>query len=134
MDHTEQVDLFYRFLAPNATYSDALAAFMEEVNEAVEAAQDVLGVCDMECGCAEAIGARAHLAKELGDLLFTARGLAKMAGIDLDEAAYLVGESNLLKTRVESGKVIKDPNYREPEMADALLENLIWAHHGRAGR
>ena len=120
------VDEFYRKLAPNATYEDAVGVFLEEMAEAKEAALDVFGVCSPLCQCPDATEARAHLAKELADLLFTARGIARMAGIDLDDAFEIVATDNLTnKVLVESGKVRKKPNYFPPDLTYALTENRL---------
>ena len=120
----ELVDRFYRELAPNATYDDSMAVFIEEVAEAREAALDVPRVCSPLCQCDDAREVRGHLAKELGDLVFTAYGLALMAGIDLDEAAYIVANDNLKnKVRAEAGKVQRRGGYRPPSLWPALVES-----------
>jgi len=64
---------------------------------------------------------RAHLAKELADVLFTAYGVAIAAGIDLDKAFELVCISNMTKERTPEGKVQKGEAYQEPDMSEALL-------------
>lgn len=67
------------------------------------------------------------LAKELSDLLYVAYGSAEAYGIDLDKAFELVHESNMSKlgddgrpVRREDGKVLKGPNYKAPDMTDAI--------------
>jgi predicted HAD superfamily Cof-like phosphohydrolase len=64
-----------------------------------------------------------RLAKELADLLYVGYGAAVEIGIDLDEAVRRVHRSNMSKLLDDgtplfgpNGKVLKGPNYREPDM------------------
>jgi predicted HAD superfamily Cof-like phosphohydrolase len=64
-----------------------------------------------------------HVAKELADLVYVAYGTAVSLGIDLDEALRRVHASNMSKLgpngevlRRSDGKILKGPNYREPDM------------------
>ena len=53
--------------------------------------------------------------------MFTLYGVAITVGVDLDEAFRLVAESNMTKQKTPEGKVIKGPDYIEPNMESALL-------------
>lgn len=68
-----------------------------------------------------------RLAKELSDLLYVVYGTAIAYGIDLDKSFELVHDSNMSKlgddgrpVRREDGKVLKGPNYKAPDMTDAI--------------
>lgn len=63
------------------------------------------------------------LAKELADLLYVVYGTAATYGIPIDEVFNRVHESNMSKLGVDGkpvyrddGKVLKGPNYKEPDM------------------
>jgi predicted HAD superfamily Cof-like phosphohydrolase len=67
------------------------------------------------------------VAKELADLVYVAYGTAISFGINLDEAIYRVHVSNMSKLGAdgkpihrEDGKVLKGPNYREPDMSSSI--------------
>ena len=69
-------------------------------------------------------GARSALAKELCDLLYITYGTASVLDIDLDRAFAEVHASNMSKMgedgkaiRRDDGKVLKGPNYREPDLS-----------------
>lgn len=69
------------------------------------------------------------LAKELADLVYIANGTAVALGIDLDKAVQLVHQSNMTKLWddglprwLPSGKVVKGPNYQEPDMTPTVKE------------
>ncbi len=64
------------------------------------------------------------LTKELADLLYVVYGTGATFGLPLDEAFSLVHESNMSKLaedgsvlRREDGKVLKGPNYKEPDLS-----------------
>ena len=66
---------------------------------------------------------RSHFAKELGDLLFVVYWMARKVGIDVDSAMFSIWQSNLSKLGPDGkplyradGKVLKGPNYFEPDM------------------
>lgn len=68
-----------------------------------------------------------NAAKELGDLSWVVQGTAVEMGIDLDWVVEAVFESNMSKlgddglpVYREDGKVLKGPNYVEPDMAQVL--------------
>lgn len=63
------------------------------------------------------------LAKELADLLYVVYGTAATYGIPIDEVFNRVHESNMSKLGTDGkpvyrddGKVLKGPNYKEPDM------------------
>jgi len=69
-----------------------------------------------------------EIAKELADVVVVTYGTADVLGIDLDKAFDLVHESNMSKLgedgkpiRREDGKVLKGPNYKAPDMSEAVL-------------
>ena len=68
-----------------------------------------------------------NLLKELADLVYVTYGYAATFGLDLDEAVRRVHLSNLSKLgddgnpiKDESGKVMKSPNYRKPDLSDLV--------------
>jgi len=70
---------------------------------------------------------RKHFAKELADLLFVVYWMARAVGIDVDSAMFSVWQSNMSKLGAdgkpiyrEDGKVLKGPNYFEPDMAHVI--------------
>jgi predicted HAD superfamily Cof-like phosphohydrolase len=71
--------------------------------------------------------AREHLLKELADLVYVCHQMAAAFGWDLQVAYNRVHESNMSKLGVdgkplrrEDGKILKGPNYREPNLTDLL--------------
>jgi predicted HAD superfamily Cof-like phosphohydrolase len=71
--------------------------------------------------------AREHLLKELADLVYVCHQMAAAFGWDLQVAYNRVHESNMSKLdaygkpiRREDGKILKGPNYREPNLIDLL--------------
>lgn len=65
--------------------------------------------------------------KELADLVYVAYGFAVTYGWDLDEAVRRVHLSNMSKLDEngnpiyrEDGKVLKGPNYKEPDLKDLV--------------
>lgn len=69
-----------------------------------------------------------ELAKELADLLYVIYGTGNVFGIDLDIALQEVHKSNMSKLgedgkpiRRADGKILKGPNYFEPDMSSAVL-------------
>lgn len=68
-----------------------------------------------------------HLLKELADLAYVIYGTAEAFGWDLDEAVRRIHESNMSKLGAdgkpihrEDGKVLKGPNYKEPDLKDLV--------------
>jgi predicted HAD superfamily Cof-like phosphohydrolase len=69
----------------------------------------------------------ADLLKELADLVYVTYGYAATFGWDLDEAVRRVHASNMSKLGEdgqpiyrEDGKVLKGPNYEEPDLSDLV--------------
>jgi predicted HAD superfamily Cof-like phosphohydrolase len=70
---------------------------------------------------------RTHFIKELADLEFVVHWMAAAIGIDLDSAVREVWQSNMSKLGEdglpiyrEDGKVLKGPNYHEPDLSHVL--------------
>lgn len=68
--------------------------------------------------------------KEAADLLYVVYGLAVTFGFDLEEAFRRVHASNMSKLGVDGkpevrhdGKVLKGPNYFEPDLTDLVKED-----------
>jgi len=70
--------------------------------------------------------AREHLLKELADLLYVCHQMAAAFGWDLQTAHNRVHRSNMSKLvdgkplKREDGKILKGPNYREPNLIDLI--------------
>lgn len=100
------------------------AALIEE-----EAAEVASAVADLKAYCERhnLIALRAHLLKELADLVYVCYQMSAAFGWDLTEACTRVHNSNLSKLgkdgqpiRREDGKVLKGPNYYEPDLRDLV--------------
>lgn len=68
-----------------------------------------------------------NLLKELGDVFYTAYGLAGTLGVDPDVLINRIIHSNLSKVEGgvvlnDQGKVMKGPNYKAPNLADMAKE------------
>lgn len=70
---------------------------------------------------------KAHLLKELGDLVYVCYQMAAAFGWDLSESCTRIHSSNLSKLgkdgmpiRREDGKILKGPNYYEPDLSDLV--------------
>lgn len=110
-------------LTPGLTHSSlTLQAKLiaEEAKEVAEAADALaLNLDDKK--------AKAHLLKEVADLVYVCFQKAEAFGWDLTEACTRVHNSNLSKLgpdgepiRREDGKVLKGPNYYEPHLTDLV--------------
>ena len=69
----------------------------------------------------------AHVLKEMTDTVYVLYGMAATFGWDLDEAVRRVHASNMSKLGEdgepiyrEDGKVLKGPNYQEPDLSDLV--------------
>ena len=120
-------DLVYEFheaFAPdqnNGDWSDEvmelrMKLILEEVGEFVQAWRD-----DLYDGYEEAV------VKELVDILYVTYGTLLYLGVDADEAFRRVHGSNMSKLGSDGkpiqrsdGKVLKGPNYREPDLSDLV--------------
>lgn len=67
------------------------------------------------------------LLKEMADLQYVLSGAAVALGLDLEEAFIRVHKSNMSKLgedgqpiRREDGKILKGPNYKEPDLMDLV--------------
>ena len=61
-----------------------------------------------------------EIADGLGDVVFTAYGMALRFGIDLDRVLAAIVESNMTKEPNGQGKIKKGPDYVPPKIAEAL--------------
>jgi predicted HAD superfamily Cof-like phosphohydrolase len=61
-----------------------------------------------------------EIADALGDVVFTAYGMAVRHGIDLDRVLAAICESNMSKEANGMGKIKKGPDYFPPRIAEAL--------------
>lgn len=89
---------------------------MDLIREEVEELEQGVDNLDME-----------NVAKELTDILYVVYGMGHALGIDLDACFQEIQDSNMSKLgdngkpeKNEAGKVIKGPNYFEPNLADVL--------------
>lgn len=70
-----------------------------------------------------------NFVKEMADLQYVLSGLAVTFGIDLNTAVQRVHESNMSKLnngkveRREDGKILKGPNYFEPDLSDLVPQH-----------
>lgn len=76
-------------------------------------------------------GDRVKLAKELADLLYVVYGTADDFEIPLQDVLNAVHQSNMTKVdetgsvqRRPDGKILKGPNYQEPDLASIVLGSL----------
>lgn len=96
----------------------------EEAREVAEAVVDL----DERLGHdADHRSRKEHLLKELGDLVYVCYQMAAAFGWDLTEACTRIHNSNLSKLgedgqpiRREDGKILKGPNYYEPDLSDLV--------------
>lgn len=96
----------------------------EEAQEVAEAVKDL----DERLGHLNDHRARkTHLLKELGDLVYVCYQMAAAFDWDLTEACTRIHNSNLSKLsqdgepiRREDGKILKGPNYYEPDLSDLV--------------
>jgi NTP pyrophosphatase (non-canonical NTP hydrolase) len=99
-------------------YNLQIKLIIEEYTETIEAF-DQFNQSDLP--------SRAHLLKELADLVFVCYQAAENMGWDLDEAMQRIFDSNMSKLddnlkpiRGENGKVLKGPNYKAPDLTDLV--------------
>lgn len=99
----------------------------EEFREVVEAAAETHNAIYQKRGPSTQARARAHLLKELCDLqyvldgFFVAFGLSKLPAFNRVHASNMskLGEDGKPIVR-EDGKVLKGPNYFEPDLSDLV--------------
>lgn len=71
--------------------------------------------------------AKEHVLKELGDLIYVCFQMAAFLNVDIDTALDRIHASNMSKLGSdgnpiynEYGKVLKGPNYKEPDLGDLV--------------
>lgn len=100
----------------------------EEVNELWEALYPSIPCyCGDEDGSGEACSRFGpynpnvvEVADALGDIVFTAYGMAARHGIDLDRVLAAICESNMTKEANGLGKIKKGDDYVPPKISEAL--------------
>jgi predicted HAD superfamily Cof-like phosphohydrolase len=101
----------------------AFSFIEEEVNELWEAAGLDDG-CGIEGCCKPTDDAGeadlVETADALGDIVFTAYGMAARMGIDLDRVLAAICESNMTKEANGMGKIRKGDAYVPPKISEAL--------------
>tara|TARA_R100000664_G_C2703082_1_gene102679 strand:+ start:388 stop:816 length:429 start_codon:yes stop_codon:yes gene_type:complete len=95
----------------------------EETKEFIEAVEDLY--------LDPSTDGKTALLKELADILFVCFQFAAAFNLDLDEASQRVFESNMSKLGNngkpiyrEDGKVLKGPNYTEPNLFNLVQETV----------
>jgi predicted HAD superfamily Cof-like phosphohydrolase len=76
--------------------------------------------CDAERGYNPYNPDVVEVADALGDIVFTAYGMAARFGIDLDRVLAAICESNMSKTANGQNKILKGEDYFPPRIAEAL--------------
>lgn len=66
-----------------------------------------------------------EIADALGDIVFTAYGMAIRHGIDLDRVLAAICASNMTKTPNGQGKILKGEGYVEPDIRGALALTTV---------
>lgn len=106
------------------TKEEALQAygFIEEELDEVGSALGGLSLCGGDPDCCVALydPNLIEIADGLGDVVFTAYGMAARHGIDLDRVLAAIVESNMTKEANGLGKIKKGADYRPPNIAGAL--------------
>lgn len=93
-------------------YDTRLAFIAEEFREVTEAVDEVKNATP-----ADAKTAKAHLVKELIDLIYVSYGMLDLMRVDADAAFAEVHRSNMSKTRnPNGGKLLKGEGYQTAEM------------------
>lgn len=100
---------------------------IEEEAQELKFECDVLSAHIKEADWCPYLGVKTRLLKELADLVYVCFQMAAAFGWDLDEACRRVHESNLSKLGEDgkpildfNGKVLKGPNYKEPNLLDLV--------------
>lgn len=100
----------------NSLYTDQATGVPLRRTLLVEETQELLEAMDE--------GDRAHIAREMADVLYVVFGTADLYGIDLDLAFAEVHRAAMDKMegglRREDGKILKHPGFRPPDMTAAL--------------
>ena len=91
------------------------------IDEELGELADAVGRPECGMGCCEAEETDLiEIADALGDIVFTAYGMAIRHGIDLDRVLAAIVESNMTKTPNGMGKILKGNDYVPPKIAEAL--------------
>lgn len=69
------------------------------------------------------------VADALADLAYVVYGAALHYGIDLDAVVAEVHRSNMTKTPAGNGKAVKGPEYRPPNLQEALAPRRAGTEH-----
>lgn len=103
------------------TKEEALERLDEEIDELIDAIDfEELGCCgDGDCPCKNQNDAE-HILKECVDVYYTILGYCLSRGWDFGSAFKAVHASNMTKQPTESGKVIKGPDYVEPDLSGCV--------------
>lgn len=130
MTNYEKVREFMLLFQPHMVdqpMTDSLLQFRRTLNnEESSELQDAARNCQHEFWTGGDITAekRKALVKELCDVLYVTYGFGVAFGIDLDKAFAQVHASNMSKVgedgipiRREDGKILKGPNYWEPDLS-----------------
>ncbi len=101
---------------PNAILDDKTNGIPLRRTLLVEETQELLEAIDEDD--------RAHIAREMADVLYVVFGTAEVYGIDLDAAFAEVHRAAMDKMdaglRRDDGKIAKPPGFRPPDMTAAL--------------
>lgn len=112
-----------KVLTDNELLKLRIKLLKEETAEAIEAAEDFVWAEEV---CPEELQKyKAKLLKELCDVVYVAIGMADVYGWKFDDAFKAVHASNMSKLgddgrpiRREDGKILKGPNYQEPNLEE----------------
>lgn len=99
-----------------------LGYLLEETQEAAEAADNLFAAVDTEAPATpETVReCKAHLVKELVDVLQVTYGFLHLLNVDADAAFAEVMRSNMSKTPNAGGKAIKGEGYTKADMEQFL--------------
>jgi NTP pyrophosphatase (non-canonical NTP hydrolase) len=116
------------FDLPQGLTTDSLRLQLSLISEEAKEVKEAVDDLDERVGHQSDHRARkAHLLKELADLVYVCYQMAAAFGWDLTEAYSRVHASNLTKLDSngkpilrEDGKILKGPNYLEPSLEDLV--------------
>ena len=100
--------------------ADQAFSFIDEELQELEAAMEFEGCGYRRDCCTPRPADLVEIADALGDIVFTAYGMAVRHGIDLDLVLKEICESNMTKTPNGMGKIKKGDDYVAPNIARAL--------------
>lgn len=120
------IDFHKKFGHPVRDTPQTISA--DEANQAYSFIEEELGElydnleykgCGIEC-CEPRPANLIEIADALGDIVFTAYGMAARHGIDLDLVLKAICESNMTKEANGLGKIKKGDDYVPPKISEAL--------------